>query len=170
MDTAKKGVSHTDPEKLYNTYYMQVYSYVMTLVKNSSNAEEITQQTFYKAISGKDKYRGTSSEYTWLCAIAKNLAYDELRKAKKRSDEPSESLPANTSITDAVEDRDVSLRIHMVLHALEEPYKEVFQLRVFGELSFHDIGSIFGKTENWARVTYHRAKLKIQERMGDKYE
>ena len=54
----------------------------------------------------------------------------------------------------------------MILHELPEPYKEVFQLRVFGELAFGQIGRIFGKTETWARVTYHRARLKIQERMG----
>ena len=64
------------------------------------------------------------------------------------------------------EDRDSSFRIHLALHALEEPYREVFELRVFGELSFREVGMIFGKTENWARVTYHRAKLKLQERMG----
>ena len=55
----------------------------------------------------------------------------------------------------------------MMLHNLEEPYKEVFQLRIFGELSFRDIGKIFGKSENWARITYHRAKLKLQEKMEE---
>ena len=64
-------------------------------------------------------------------------------------------------------DKETSLRIHRILHTLEEPYKEVFQLRTFGELSFNEIGSIFGKTESWARVTYHRAKLKIRERMDE---
>lgn len=60
-----------------------------------------------------------------------------------------------------------SFRIHQILHQLEEPYKEVFSLRVFGELPFKKIGLIFGKSENWARVTYYRAKQKIQERLGD---
>ena len=58
-----------------------------------------------------------------------------------------------------------AFRIHEYLHNMEEPYKEVFQLRVFGELSFADIGKIFHKTESWARVTYHRARLKLQEKM-----
>lgn len=160
-------VSRTDLEKLYNTYYMKVYSYVITIVKNTSEAEEITQQTFFKALSGKEKFRGGSSEFTWLCAIAKNLSYDELRKASKRSDTQDEELPDKTDLAEDIEDHDTSLKIHLILHELEEPYKEVFQLRVFGELSFRDIGKIFGKTENWARVTYHRARLKIQEKMGD---
>ena len=70
-----------------------------------------------------------------------------------------------TRLAEAVSDSDMAFRIHLVLHRLDEPYKEVFQLRVFGELSFSQIAAIFGKTESWARVTYHRAKLKIQERM-----
>lgn len=64
-----------------------------------------------------------------------------------------------------MEDEIATLQIHRILHRMEEPYKEVFQLRVFGELSFQKIGRIFEKTETWARVTYHRARLKIQERM-----
>ena len=68
-------------------------------------------------------------------------------------------------LADKVSDTDSALQIHMVLHELPEPYKEVFQLRVFGELTFAQIGMVFGKTENWARVTYHRARLKIKERI-----
>lgn len=123
-----------DYEKLYNSYYLQVYSYVMTIVKDQHQAEEITQNTFYKAMTAKKGYAGKSSEQTWLCSIARNLAMDECRKSTKFTE-------------------------------LDEPYKEVFQLRIFGELPFSQIGMIFGKTENWARVTYHRARLKIKERM-----
>lgn len=145
---------------------MQVYSFVMTIVKNNELAEEITQQTFYKALSNKDQFRSGSKEYTWLCAIAKNLAADEFRKQRDQTD-LSDELSSDTDITANLEDHDSTIRIHMVLHELEEPYKEVFQLRIFGELSFRDIGRIFAKTENWARVTYHRARLKIQERLDE---
>ncbi len=153
-----------DTEKLYRMYYMEVYSYVMTIVKNREQAEEITQKTFYKAMLSNASFRKESGEFTWLCAIAKNLAMDELRFTSRFADSDKEHM-AHTSVEQMVEDEDSALRIHRVLHTLEEPYKEVFQLRVFGELSFQKIGLIFGKTENWARVTYHRARLKIQERM-----
>ena len=128
-------------EKLYEAFYMKVFSYVMTLARDRNDAEEITQETFFRAISTDKSFRGDSDSYTWLCAIAKNIFIDSKRRY------------AN----------------HRVLHDLKEPYKEVFQLWVFGELSFAEIGSIFGKTETWARVTYHRARLKIKERM-DEYE
>ena len=155
-----------DYEKLYNSYYMQVYSYAVTLAKNLEQAEEITQNTFVKALSSKSKYSGKSSELTWLCSIAKNLYYDEIRRKQKLTgmDEVN-NTPSGDDLERSVSDADAAFRIHIVLHELEEPYKEVFQLRVFGELSFAQIASIFRKTESWARVTYHRARLKIQERM-----
>ncbi|MCI9457362.1 MAG: RNA polymerase sigma factor [Oscillospiraceae bacterium] len=151
-----------DFDKLYNTYYMSVYSYVMTIVKNAHMAEEITQQTFFKALNGK--FDGRSGEYTWLCAIAKNAALDELKRQSKFTD-LNEDIPSPKSVEQTAEDELFTLEIHRILHNIEEPYKEVFQLRVFGELSFAKIGVIFGKTENWARITYHRAKLKLLERI-----
>lgn len=155
-----------DYEKLYNSYYMQVYSYAVALTKNPEQAEEIAQHTFVKALSSKAGYKGKASELTWLCSIAKNLYYDELRRNQRISSLGEHlHISSEVDIEQAVSDSDMAFRIHLVLHKLDEPYKEVFQLRVFGELSFSQIATIFGKTESWARVTYHRAKLKIQERM-----
>ena len=155
-----------DYEKPYNSYYMQVYSYAVALTRNPDQAEEITQHTFVKALSSKSKYNGKSSELTWLCSIAKNLYYDEIRRNQKLTEiEDVNRMPSCDDLEKTVTDADTAFRIHLILHNLEEPYKEVFQLRVFGELSFAQIASIFKKTESWARVTYHRARLKIQERM-----
>lgn len=138
----------------------------MTIIRNPSCAEEITQNTFFKAMTAKNKFKGNSGELTWLCGIAKHLAVDECRKNAKLSELDEAVSMSTVDIEKATEDKDMALRIHLVLHELQEPYKEVFQLRVFGELSFSQIGMIFEKTENWARVTYHRARLKIQERMA----
>lgn len=155
-------------EKLYKTYYMQIFSYAMTLAKNQDLAEEITQETFYRAMTTERTYRGESECTTWLCAIAKNLYIDEMRRNKKRSAPPEEAVPdPGKDFREKLEDRDSAFLIHKILHEMEEPYKEVFELRVFGELSFKQIGTIFAKTENWARVTYHRAKLKLLERMNE---
>ncbi|MDK2808475.1 MAG: hypothetical protein PWP24_1210 [Clostridiales bacterium] len=152
-----------DFEQLYQVYYMKLYHYLFVLTHNSDLAEELTQKTFFKVLH-KNTYRGDSNEFTWLCAIAKNLYVDETREWKKK--EPmSEEIPTLLNLEHVVEDEDTMLRIHQILHVLEEPYKEVFQLRVFGELSFQKIGLIFAKSETWARVTYHRARLKMQERM-----
>ena len=153
-------------EKLYDACYMKVYSYVMTLAKDQHAAQEITQEAFYKAITTEQTFRGESESYSWLCAIAKNIFIDDKRKSKRYQDEPDETLAdIDTDIEQDITDSETSFRIHMLLHDMEEPYKEVFELRVFGELSFSQIGAIFRKTESWARVTYHRARLKLRERM-----
>ena len=153
--------------RLYETCYMRVFSYVMTLSGNRSLSEEITQETFYRAFARQRDFRGESDELTWLCAIAKNLFVDEQRRVSRHREMPKEMPDPLKGVAKTVEDKDASFRIHLVLHTLEDPYKEVFELRVFGELSFREIGMIFDKTENWARVTYHRARIKLQERMDE---
>lgn len=160
-----------DFEKLYQTYYMKIYSYVMTLVKNPDWAEEITQEVFCKAFRTRQSFAGRSSEYTWLCAIAKHTACDWCKRHRREESLPAETEDAAQHFTSATTDaplqamlerKETVLQLHMELHRMEEPYKEVFQLRIFGELSFAEIGSIFQKSEAWARVTYHRARLKLQ--------
>lgn len=154
-----------DFEKLYNTYYMEVYSYVITILKNQHYAEDVTQEVFFKALKSQDSFQGKASVTTWLCAIAKNACIDILRKQNRFTEFNEDEIPSEQSMEQLLEDEQTSLQIHTLLHAMEEPYKEVFQLKVFGELNFASISKIFGKTESWARVTYHRARLKLMERM-----
>ena len=158
-------MAHDQDEKLYEANYMRVFSYAMTLAGNRAQAEEITQEAFFRAFTKRSEFRGESDDVTWLCAIVKNLFADEKRRESRRGPMPDELPDPGAGVEQTVADRDASFRIHLALHALEEPYREVFELRIFGELSFSEIGTIFGKTENWARVTYHRAKLRLQERM-----
>ncbi len=153
-------------EKMYDAYYMRVYSFTMTLTGDRTLSEDITQETFSRAMSKGASFRNEADQVTWLCSIAKNLFLDERRRQKKNGSGIPEDLPSGDKAPEAaVADRDFSFRIHLALHDLEEPYREIFELRVFGELSFREIGAIFARTENWARVTYHRARLKLQERM-----
>ena len=153
-------------EKMYDAYYMRVYSFTMTLCGDQNLAEDVTQETFSRAMSKSASFRNESDEVTWLCAIARNLFLDEKRR-QTRTEQMPEEIPSKEKTPEQLTmDRDSSFRIHMALHALDEPYREAFELRVFGELSFREIGTIFGKTENWARVTYHRARLKLQEKMS----
>ncbi len=153
-------------EQLYKAYYMQVYSYMMTVCKNPELAEEITQRAFYKALLSFKKYRGEASQLTWLCTIAKNIYIDRLRKEKKQSELPEEAQ-SGENLEEKIENEDAAFRIHQILHQMNEPYKEVFQLRVFGELSYAQIGKLFGKSESWARVTYYRAKNKIKDKLDE---
>ena len=156
----------TDFQEVYNLYFRDVYRYALSLCRNETLAEEITQETFYKALQNLDSFDGKGKIFVWLCQIAKNTYISLCRKEKHLdSSTDTELLPSDGSIEEELFDQEAAFAIHKVLHSLAEPYKEVFSLRTFGELSFKQIAELFGKTEAWARVTYHRARLKIKEEL-----
>ena len=152
-----------DYEKMYQIYYMQVYSFTMNIVRDGDAAEEITQETFCRVIKSKG-FRGESDISTYLCSIARNIAMDMYRRKKDTCEIKEESI-SEENIEKGLVNKEEALKIHIIIHDLKEPYKEVFQLRCFGELSYKEIAAVFGKSESWARVTYHRAKLMIREEM-----
>lgn len=156
-----------DIEKLYNEYFSVVYKYVLSISKDPLTAEEITQETFFKALKKIDKFRGESSVKAWLCQIAKNAYYDFVNRQGKYTELPDDYGEPQESAEEAFIFNADAKALHRILHDLAEPYKEVFSLRTFGELSFSDIGELFGKSDSWARVTYHRAKLMIKEEFGN---
>ena len=129
-------------------------------------AEEITQETFFKALNSLDSFDGKCKVSVWLCQIAKNTYISICRKEKHLDhDTDTGLLVSSQTIEDIYLSRESAFEIHKILHKLPEPYKEVFSLRAFGELSYEQIAELFGKTETWARVTYHRARLKIKEEL-----
>ena len=140
-----------DYEQIYTLYFQDVYRYVCALSRDANLAEEITQETFFKALKSLDSFRGQCRLYVWLCQIAKHTYLSHLKKRK----EPESEEPLSNSVEEMMLEKESAFQIHQALHNLSEPYKEVFSLRV--------LGLLFGKSENWARVTYHRARLKIKE-------
>lgn len=152
-------------EEIYTKYYKSIYRYLITITKEVNIAEEIAQETFCKAMKNIDKYDSSKKMLTWLCQIAKNTYFSEYKKNKKYQILDENELDNESTIIDKVIDNEDNTEILKILHRLEEPYKEVFTLRVYGELSFKQIGEIFDKNENWARVTYYRSKLKIKEKL-----
>ncbi|NLY38222.1 MAG: sigma-70 family RNA polymerase sigma factor, partial [Firmicutes bacterium] len=148
-------------EDTYNAYFKDVYLYIYSMSGDQHLAEDITAETFIKAMKAIDSFKGNCDIRVWLCQIAKNSYFSYLRKNRKFVD--LEKLPERADEHDVAEmiaAAEASMKIHEVLHNLNEPYKEVFTLRVFGELSFKQIANLFGKSENWACVTYHRARKK----------
>lgn len=155
-------------DQVYQNYFDPVYRYVLSLSGSSQTAEEITQETFFRALRSLDGFQGKSSLKSWLCAIAKNLWLSEQRKKKELPlDEGAPLSDPSMGPEEALVRQDESMRIHRLLHHLDEPYREVFTLRALGQLSFRDIGELFGKSENWACVMYHRARAKIREKMEE---
>lgn len=164
----KKNTNKVISENVLCAEYDAVYHYILTLCRNDSEAQDITQETFLKAIKSIDKFDGNSSLYTWLCAIAKNLWINNCKKNQREisfENITEMNMDAYKSLEQKVFEKDMALYVHKVLHNMQEPYKEVFSLRVFGQLSFSEIADLFSKTESWARVTYHRARKMIGDKM-----
>jgi RNA polymerase sigma factor (sigma-70 family) len=158
----------TQIEDIYNTYFKDVFLYVYSLSGDKHIAEDITSETFMKALTSLDSFRGDSDIRVWLCQIAKNSYYSYLGKKKNFVD--LESLPESPSednVEQEITTSQASMKVHEIIQDLKEPYKKVFTLRVFGELSFKQIGKLYAKSDNWACVTYHRAREKIKARLGD---
>lgn len=156
----------TEFETVYRTYFRDVELYLRAICKDESLAEELTEQVFFQAMKALPKFRGDCDVRTWLCAMGRNCYLSHLRKTRPSENIDELQIPdPRASIEEQMIDRSQAMTIHRLLHDLPEPYKEVFSLRIFGQLSFEDIGNLFGRTANWACVTYHRARRKIQEQM-----
>ena len=152
----------TDFEVIYSQYFADVYKYALSLCRNETLAEEITQETFFKALKSIDKFKGDCKIRVWLCQITKNTYFSLYQKNKHITDEFYEENEGEC-IEQKLINSETVWEIHKTLHFLDEPYKEVFILRVLGELPFLQIAELLGKTESWARVTFHRAKIKLKE-------
>ena len=161
----------TDFERLYDTYFNDVYLYILRLSGNEHIAEEITSDTFFKALKSIDSFRGECEVRVWLCQIAKNCYYSHIKKCARTEstdEEEMAEIPDHApNVTEAYIRKDEIAQIQKILHDVGEPYKEVFMWRVYAELTFKEIAQIFGKTENWACVTYHRARKMIKERLEE---
>lgn len=156
-------------EAIYEQFFKTVYRFSLSLCGNECLAEEITAETFFRAMRSLDTFRGECAIQSWLCQIAKNYYYTESKKFSKHVGFDTDMMDRSVDdFVQSISDRDMARRIHQILHSLDEPYKEVFSLRIFGELTFAQIGELFGKTDNWACVTYHRAKNKIAQKLEGK--
>lgn len=151
----------------FEEHYKDVLRFLRGLSRDEYLAEELTQETICRAIKSIDTFKGDSDLRVWLCSIAKNLYFSHCKRQKRVvQGEAYENLEAEEKLfSQVIEDKETALQVHKVLHELREPYKEVFSLRVFGELSFREIGELFQKSEHWACVTYHRAKSMIREKL-----
>ena len=156
----------TEFEKLFNENREFIFKYLMKMIQDVSLADELTQETFFRAYMNYASLRNKDRASVWLCTIAKNTYYAWYNDRKKKASLDELETPSSPkSIEDAFVQKELSQKALLCLHELEDPYKEVFMLSVFGDFSLKDISLIFGKSESWARVTFYRAKQKLSERM-----
>ena len=158
-----------DFEAIYVQHFDGVYKYVFSLCRNETIAEEITQEAFYRAMEHIDKFEGKCKLYVWLCQIAKNTFLTYAKKQKRYVSETDIDLSKQIepSFESEILDKETLWKLHKLLHGLSEPYKEVFSLRVFGELPFSQIGELFGKSDSWARLIFYRAKKELRRDLDE---
>lgn len=167
----ERGERLNDFTDMYSKYAGPVRRFLLSLTQNEETAEELTQETLYRAFLHINSFREESSLYSWLCQIAKNLYLNERKKlAKSQASAAAHVLEGvnGEEWTQTLLLREQAMLVHQVLHSLPEPYKEVFTLKVFGELKSKDIANLFGKTESWAKMTFYRAKERIVKGMEEK--
>ncbi len=161
----------TQFEEIYSEYFDDVYNYIYRLSGSRDTAEEITSETFFKALKAIDGFKGNCDIRVWLCQIAKNSYYSFIKKSKRSAEIELSDAENFTQQDDGIEEQviknDEAERIRRILHLIDEPYKEVFMWRVFADMSFKQIGDIFKKSDNWACVTFHRAKKMIIEKLEE---
>ena len=162
----KGGENVADFEKIFEENRGLVFKFLLKMCKNPSLAEELTQETFYRAYINIANLREVEKASSWLCSVAKNT-YFAWANENKRYDsfENTDEPDCGIDTEEIFEEKELAKEAFSALHTLEEPYKEVFMLSVFAGLSLKEISALFGKSESWARVTFYRAKLKLMERM-----
>lgn len=156
-------------EQIYKEYFEIVNKYLFCLTHSNDISEELTQETFCRAVEKIDTYRGDCKMSVWLCQIAKYTWYDYCRKNKRETNlaklldiEQETDTPENEIIS-----KDEKIELYKKMQGLDEKTREVVYLRITGELSFKEIGVILNKTENWARLTFYRGKIKLKEVDGN---
>lgn len=152
-----------DMDAIYKEYADIVFKYLMTLCYEEDTAQELTQEVFYQAVRSAERYDGSCKVSTWLCQIAKHMWYQELdRRKRKGTSELKEDLASSgADLSEQICLKEEKMELFRKVHILDETAKEVVLLRLTGAFSFREIGDIFGKNENWVRVTFYRAKQKL---------
>lgn len=154
-----------DFEDIYKEHFFSVYKYILSLCRDTDLAEEVTQETFYRAMESFGRFRGECSVFVWLCQIAKHTYFRHTKRQKRlrpmETSVPAEKVPGPEAW---FLDSETARLLHRFLHEMDEPYKEVFTLRIFGELPFQQIGELFGKTDSWARLVFYRAKNALRRK------
>ena len=157
-----------DLDRIYEENFIKVYRYILSVSGDEHLAEEITQETFYRALRTTKDFRGDCSVSTWLCVIARNLLLNQAAR-QNRADATAEEMKRQDKGNESAEEicvrRETADRIRQVIARMDDPYGEVLALRLYSELSFAEIGKMFGKSNSWARVVYHRARMRAKEEL-----
>lgn len=149
----------SDFDYIYQTYSNGVYRYLLILTQDAQLSEELTQETFYQAIKSIHRFKEKCSIYTWLCSIAKNSFKTYLHKNKKYQLKDPEFFLQISEDKQVVKEEG----LYQMISHLKSPYREIVQLHIYDQISLKEIAKQMNKSESFARVTFHRAKLMLKK-------
>lgn len=159
-------MSKINVDEIYSKHFRTVYKYLVYLTHDTELAEDLTQETFCKAIKNINSFRGDCKISVWLCEIAKNLWLNELKRTEKISSEDiQDNIDSLYNVEDEFINRQDMILFYKKLQEIKEPIKDILYLKLFSNLTFKEIGEIKGKSEVWARVNFYRGKQKVKELM-----
>ena len=154
-------------EELYRQYSQIIFYFLYTRCKDPLLAEDLMQETFLKAIECIDSYNESCKISTWLCQIAKHLLYQHWQKSGREQFEETDNTMKAADNTESHAIARMELTdVWDKLQQLPPDMKKVVEFRVLGDFSYKEIGNILGKSENWARVTFYRAKMTLIKETG----
>ena len=161
----------TELEQIYIKHFKQVYSFLLYLSHDKDLAEELTQETFFIAVKNIKKFRNECKIDVWLCQIAKNLFYKQVKKdlkERKLSLQEIEKLSFEDYMEENLQNQIEKKFLYKCINKLDKLSKKIIILRIFYNLSFKEISNILGnKSENYVRVIFYRIKEKLKEEINN---
>ena len=154
-------------ELLVRRHQGGVYRFALNFLRDEDEAADAAQNTFLRALSRLDGFRGDSSFRTWLLSIARNEALSLSRSRKRRREEPLEPADMVSREADAPDEivlrADETRRVRAALERLPEKQRLSVSLRLFDQMSFREIGALINSSEGSARVNYHYGIGRLRE-------
>lgn len=155
---------------LFQGYYNRIYRYILSMLRDASEAEDLTQETFLRAHRSRETVREQAAQISWLYQIATNVALDRLRRHARRNPMESESdldemevpEPEATSLQKAIEQDEMSECVQRYLSRLSDSYRSVIMLHDMHGLTSPEIAALLGESLPNVKIRLHRAREKLR--------
>lgn len=151
-----------DLEQIYKTYYHEIYLYALSLCKNTLEAEEITSDTFYKALLCAE-LQNESIKY-WLLRVCKNIFIDQARQKKRRPVTPLEDIGSSSYdnvLERMIQNEDAKVLYHCILQ-LPDRYRELIYMFYFMNYSLKEIAHFTCQSTGTTRTALCRSRDKLR--------
>ncbi len=154
--------------EIYEKYVNKIFRYFATRTADKQLAEDLTSDTFFKALNNFDKYKNDLGTFSsWLFRIGHNLMIDYFRKKKTDPLEDFDQMPSKEKLEEETHVKLIAEEIYKLLADFDKEEKEIFLLKITSQLKFKEIAEITGKSENTIKTKYFRTLKKLKGKAED---